>query len=246
MSTAEPTVPLLPGEKPFPLTLLLFGGLSFLAHAATFFLFQVSYPSRVTIPPQTPQVSLLTGDTPEQQSLLRWIESEDPALVAASSHPVPARLFETPYRPSYMTPRTAPRSMPVQAEKPERPPGPELQTLLKSVVPAAPSPAAPVGPARTHIVLSGGLSGRQLAKPPSLKTRAAGPLEDVSVLLGVSAEGDVRYAFLQRSSGDHPTDAATVAELMRSHLQPVDSAGDLTWGLATIVWGDDAYPEPGQ
>ena len=38
-----------------PGTLLLFAALSFLAHAATFFLFQVDYPSHVSMPLQTPR-----------------------------------------------------------------------------------------------------------------------------------------------------------------------------------------------
>ena len=139
MSAPLPAIPM-PPEPRFPGTLLLFGALSFLAHAATFFLFQVSYPSHVSIPLQTPQVWLLTGETPEQQAIMRWIESEDPALIAASSHPVPAGLFEVPYRPSYLTARTAPRSMPEVKETPERAPGPGLRRSCTASSPPPPSP----------------------------------------------------------------------------------------------------------
>jgi outer membrane biosynthesis protein TonB len=234
----------MPPEPRFPATLLLFGVLSFLAHAATFFLFQVGYPSHVSIPLQTPQVSLLTGETPEQQAIMRWVESEDPALVAATSHPVPAGLFEIPYRPSYQTPRTAPRSMAEVKEAPERAPAPALSTLLRSVLPAAPGAAPKVERAPTKILLSAGLARRALLAPPVLKTAVAGPLEDASVMLGVTPEGEVRFVLLQRSSGDHATDAAALAQLEKARLGPVESAPDIEWGFADIVWGDDAYPTP--
>jgi hypothetical protein len=242
MSTPDAPVIPMPPEPRFPATLLLFGVFSFLAHAATFFVFQVAYPSHVTIPLQTPQVSVLTGDTPEQQALMRWIESEDPALIAASSHPVPAGLFEVPYRPSYLTPRTAPRSMPEVKEAPERAPGPELSALLRSVLPAAPGAAPKVEPAPTKILLSAGLARRTLVATPALKTAVPGPLEDASFMLGVTREGEVRFALLQRSSGDHATDAAALAQLAKARLRPDESAPEIEWGFADIVWGDDAYP----
>jgi hypothetical protein len=240
-TTSQPVVPM-PPEPRFPATLLLFGVFSLLAHAATFFVFQVGYPSHVTIPLQTPQVSLLTGETPEQQAVMRWIESEDPALIAASSHPVPAGLFEVPYRPSYLTPRTAPRSMPERKEVPERAPGPELSSLLRSVLPAAAGPAAKVERAPTTIVFSASLAGRTLVATPALKTTVAGPLEDASFMLGVTAAGEVRFALLQRSSGDHATDATALAQLAKARFQPVEGAPEIEWGFADIVWGDDAYP----
>ena len=243
MSTAPPAIPM-PPEPRFPATLLLFGVVSFLAHAATFFLFQVGYPSHVTIPLQTPQVWLLTGETPEQQALMGWIESEDPALIAASSHPVPAGLFEVPYRPSYLTPRTAPRSMPEVKETPERAPGPELSSLLRSVLPPAAGSVQKVERAPTKILLSGGLAHRMLAARPVLKTAVAGPLEDASLMLGVTREGEVRFAVLQRSSGDHATDAAALAQLAKARLQPAEAAPEIEWGFADIIWGDDAYPSP--
>jgi TonB family protein len=250
MSAPLPAIPM-PPEPRFPGTLLLFGALSFLAHAATFFLFQVSYPSHVSIPLQTPQVWLLTGETPEQQAVMRWIESEDPALIAASSHPVPAGLFEVPYRPSYLTARTAPRSMPEVKETPERAPGPGLSALLHSVLPSAAVALPKVERAPTKILLSDGLAQRSLVAAPALKTAVGGPLEDASLLLGVTPEGEVRFALLQRSSGDHATDAAALAQLRKARFQPIrqaqglrpaEAAPEIEWGFADIVWGDDAYP----
>ena len=71
-----------------------------------------------------------------------------------------------------------------------------------------------------------------------------GPLEEVSVLLGVSAEGEVRFAALQKSTGDHQTDKATIAQLTKLHFAPASTVDKVTWGFAVVVWGDDAYPQP--
>src|SRR5580704_14943328 len=89
-----------PNDAGFPFILFLCVLGSLLAHAATFFLFQVVYPQRVTIPQPAPQVSLLTPSSAENMALLRWIEAEDPALVANDNPVVPPGLAEVRYRPS--------------------------------------------------------------------------------------------------------------------------------------------------
>src|SRR5688500_10525273 len=93
----------------FSLLLFLCVFFSILAHAATFFLFQVVYPQRVTIPPPESKITLLTAATPEGEALLRWIDAEDPALVASATGQAPAWLLEVPYVPSYAAVRTLPR-----------------------------------------------------------------------------------------------------------------------------------------
>jgi len=246
--TAPPpvvTVPLLPGERKFPLTLFAFGGLSLMAHAATFLLFQVSYPPHVTIPPAATQVVIVPTDDPDQQPLLRWIESEDPALIASSAHPVPPKFFELQYEPSYLVRRTAPRTMPDAPERRERPPGPDLNSLIRSALPKEPAPEKVQAPAPTRLILSGGLLHRELLGPAAAwKTAASGPLEEVSILLGVNSEGEVRISALQKSSGDHQTDNAALAEMAKLHFARAGAPDEMTWGFAVVIWGDDAYPHP--
>jgi hypothetical protein len=48
-----------PTRERFPWALFGFVFLSLVAHVATFFIFQVTYPQRVTIPPPGPQVAVL-------------------------------------------------------------------------------------------------------------------------------------------------------------------------------------------
>jgi hypothetical protein len=248
-SAAASAVPLLPGERRFPPQLLVFLALSFLAHAATFFLFQVAYPPHVTIPLRTTQVALLSGDDPEQQELLQWIESEDPALIAASAHPVPARLLKMEYEPSYLKPRTPPRTMPNTVPMPERAPGPDMAALLRSVAPPRPSVKVSIQRAPTELILSGELRGRKLSSAvPAWKTASKAPLEETSVLLGVAPDGEVRFATLQKSSGDHQTDQDALAQLARLRFEPAAAGGnEIVWGFASVVWADDAYtPSPAQ
>ena len=172
--TAPPpaiTVPLLSGERKFPLSLLAFGGLSLLAHAASFLLFLVSYPPHVTIPPAASQVVIISADDPDQQPLLRWIESEDPALIAASAHPVPPRLFELKYEPSYLVPRTAPRTMPETPGRPERAPGPELSSLIRSIATPKTTSEKPAPSIATRLVLSEVCSAGNCSAPPTVEDR---------------------------------------------------------------------------
>src|SRR5258708_3899096 len=103
-----------PAEKGFPYVLFICVAGSLFAHVATFFLFQVVYPQRVTIPQPAPYVSLLTPTTPENVAFLRWIESEDPALITSDSAVPPPGLLEVRYRPSFAVPRTAPLGAPVE------------------------------------------------------------------------------------------------------------------------------------
>jgi TonB family protein len=237
----------MPLERRFPGVLVGFLALSLLAHAATFFLFQVTYPPRVTIPPRPTQVAVLTGEGPEQQELLRWIESEDPALVASSAHPVPAELFEVPYRPSYMVSRTPPRSLPPAEELPARAPGPELTMMIPSAEPTTAETARKVPEAKTKLLFSSSLQSRAPAAETAgvFKTASTAPVQEVTVYLGIDAAGKVLFSFVQKPSGDSRTDAAALAALARLPFAPAaDPAAGITWGFATIIWGDDAFPAP--
>src|SRR5579871_1381696 len=129
-------------DRGFPFILFLCVLGSVLLHAATFFLFQVVYPQRVTIPAPAPRVSLLTPSSPENIALLRWIEAEDPALVASDHADAPPGLAEVRYRPSFARPRTAPLGAPEEQPHAVRYP-PARDRLLPDTAPHAASTAAP-------------------------------------------------------------------------------------------------------
>lgn len=224
---------------PYVLFFCVFGSL--LAHAGTFFLFQVVYPQRVTIPQPAPHVSLLTPSSPENIALLRWIEAEDPALIANDNPVAPPGLAEVRYLPSFTTPRTDPLGAPVEKTPAVRFPRAEdrlMPTPSSQAVTPTPTPAqAPP----TLISYTDGLGTRPLAKSPALHPayRATAPAEPTTLLIGVDGQGAVRFALTQHSSGDPALD-----EVAAAHLRNVTFAAaeaPMTWGFATFSWGGDAY-----
>lgn len=232
-----------PWKKPRGMFLVLPGflALSLIAHAATFFLFQVVYPQRVSIPRPAPQVSLLLPSVPEHRSILRRIEAEDPALIATTAGAEPDGLLEVPYRPSFAAIRTAPRAIaeatPASFFPPARPP----LAIIRS---AAPPPAAQAllhKPQPTTLSIAGPLKARFPANPPTLALRekSTTPLEPAEFLIGVTERGEVRYTFLQKSSG-----AAAIDDEAATHLRALTFLhGDspIAWGFVSFAWGDDAH-----
>jgi hypothetical protein len=218
-----------------------FVALSLLAHIGTFFVFRVVYPERVSIPPPPPQVMLLTPNTPENQAFLRWVESEEPALVAASSATSATSLLEVKYRPFFETARTMPRMVANPSENVQFPPAKEPLEIIRSVTPRQGAPPAVIQPEPTTIVFGGGLSSRpvvgQTAFKPTLKS--SDPLQPTEFLIAVTDGGEVRYAFLQKSSGVPALDAETADHL--AHLSFQSAPEKITWGTARVVWGDNVY-----
>jgi hypothetical protein len=215
---------------------------SMLAHAATFFIFQVVYPQRVTITQQPPRVSLLTPSTPENIALLHWIEAEDPALAGGGATADPPGLAEIHYQPSYSIPRAAPLNLPTERPEPVRFPSAKDPYSLIASASAQRGSVPPTSVSRpTSVSFYGPLASRPLAETRALSfpSPSTVPLEPSRFLIGVSDRGEVQYIFLQESSGDPTFDS-----LASSHLQQLGFARDespIAWGFALFSWGDDAY-----
>lgn len=218
-----------------------FVALSLMAHIGTFFIFRVVYPERVSIPPPPPQVMLLTPNTPENQAFLRWVESEESALVAASSTMSATSLLEVEYRASFETARTMPRMVANPSDNVQFPPAKAPLEIIRSVTPRPAASAAVIQPEPTTIVFGGGLSSRpvvgEAAFQPTLKS--SDPLQPTEFLIAVTDGGEVRYAFLQKSSGVPALDVETAEHL--AHLSFQLAPEKITWGTARVVWGDNAY-----
>jgi len=244
MKTATPEADLTfatPDESGFPYILFFCVLGSLIAHAGTFFLFQVVYPQRVTIPQPAPQVSLLTPSSPENIALLRWIEAEDPALVANDNAAAPPGLAEVRYHPSFASPRTAPLGVPVETTAAVRFPRAKDRLAPTETANATAGVPSTIQDRATSIVFSGPLTTRSLTKNPPLafQYRAVAPEEPTTLLVGVNDQGEVRFTLLQQSSGDPALDELAVA-----HLRKVSFAASkmpMTWGFATFAWGGDAY-----
>ena len=240
---AKPPAMTFAWETPRKLAVVLPGFLvlSLLAHAATFFLFQIVYPEHVTIAAPPPTVSLLDPQRPDHQALLRLIEAEDPAPVTAAQAVIPPALLDVRYRPSYETVRTFPQTLAEPSVVVQFPPPRDPLTIIRSAAPAAPGPAPARAPGVTRLAFSGDLAARALVRNPpvAFQTHRAAPLESARFLIGVTDRGEVRFVFLQSSCGDPATDEAAAAHLAQLSFSPGDAP--ITWAHAAFTWGDDVY-----
>ncbi len=244
MTTPTPSEPDLtfhwPVEKGFPFILFLCVAGSLFAHTATFFLFQVVYPQRVTIPQPAPHVSLLTPSSPENIALLRSIEAEDPALIAADNTVPPPGLVVVQYRPSFAAPRTAPLGAPgEQVKEVAFPPAMDrIAALSPALVPAV---AAPSASSATVMEFAGALASRPVARNPPLAAPrlAVDPVSPTILLVGVNDSGEIRYPVLQQSAGDTKLDDLAISHVNRVSFAP--AGAPMTWGYVTFAWGADAY-----
>ncbi len=224
------------------LTGFIFAALLF--HSATFFLFQTIVPPRIATPRTAPPVQLLTPfapdgtPSPENEAVLNWIATADPAIVARVPDVQPSGLLNIPYRPSYLTPRTAPLGVPPEPASIQFPPA---RDPLSLIIAAPQPPAAPsVIAQNTLVTFSASLATRAPASTKFTPTqRSNKPVENTRLLLGVSDKGEVRFSFLQQASG-FPTLDAEADNFLRTLNFSASSDAPITWGIVTFEWGDDA------
>jgi hypothetical protein len=228
-----------------PWTLLGFILLSACIHAFGFYIFQTIYPPAARVGPPPVQVGLLVPGTPEADAILRWIDSEDPALAAEPAKvPVPG-LMNLPYIPSYSVVHARPVMAAPTRETLPNPSGAQGLDLIRMATSrAAASPKTPA-PAATIVSFSGGVKDAVIAPMPGfagLHEADPGELQPARYLLGVSDQGEVRYVFLQEPSGDKTLDAGAGRILEQVRFRK--SGARLTWGFATFYWGSAVYAQP--
>src|SRR6266481_483402 len=105
-SVAEPLVFSWDSPRREKLVIAIFLALSLVAHALCFYIFQIVYPPTVALLPPPARITLITPASEEGRTLLRWIDSEDPALAFTTRRPPEARLRALPkigHIPSYLT-----------------------------------------------------------------------------------------------------------------------------------------------
>lgn len=229
-----------------PWTLLGFILLSACVHALGFYLFQTIYPPVAHLAPPPAQVGLIVPGTPEADAILRWIDSEDPALTAEPiKAPVPG-LTSLPYIASYETVHAHP-AMAAAPEKPLPYPSGVNGVDLVKIAAAHETPSASPAPQEpTVLSFSGPLENAALSPLPPLdvlrETELGTDLLPATFLLGVSDTGDVRYLFIQESSNDKALDAA--AGRLLGQVKFRSSSTPITWGFATFHWGAAVFSQP--
>jgi hypothetical protein len=165
--------------------------------------------------------------------------------------PAASRIGEVRYVPSFLRERQLPEPGGVEAvrDAPRFPPGKEPPALLAMATPPVSLTAAVV---RTARFFSSSLRGRDAApdapvtlKPGITSSRVLQPSE---FLLAIDERGEVRYLFLQSSSGDREVDRMGERMLAAHPFRRAEGEGSaLVWGTATWVWGREllaAAPAP--
>ena len=235
-----------PGRGKWTLSGFLLASLGL--HAFGFYLFQIVYPPAVALLPPPGRVSLIAPNSDDGRQLLRWIEAEDPALASTTQAPPDAKALTLP------TIQHAPSYLGRQPLLKELPPGPPA-LHIPSARPPAPverssnAPSIAVTAVPTVIRFSRELDSLLSPQTPELKFTASGrdAMEPARFLMAVNEKGETRYCFLQASSGDPALDeqarkylAATRFPAIRN--SPSANVASLTWGTATLHWGNDITP----
>ncbi|MGV3531766.1 MAG: hypothetical protein ACO1QR_05300 [Chthoniobacteraceae bacterium] len=223
--------------------------LSLFAHAATFFLFQISYPQQVTIPAPAPTVSVLDPSRDDHQAVLRWVAAADPALSAISPTAEPKGLLQVEYRPSFSTPRTPLRFIPAESETVRFPAAIDAPQLIGRLDARESIAQSPLPKSETRLVVSGPLAARALVSDFSVQKKVSGVPQNTKFLVGVTADGVAKFSFLQSVSAatadplgvQAELDAAAASEIRKLRFAPADD--EITWGMLMIEWGDDVFAD---
>jgi TonB family protein len=98
---------------------------------------------------------------------------------------------------------------------------------------------------RSTLQLFGGLEKRAVVRSPTLPAiTQPGGVRPTSVRIGVGGDGLVKYASLDRGSGNETADAAALAAVRQIQFAPAGGdAEELQWGLVRFYWAL-AVPAP--
>ncbi|MEY2601801.1 MAG: hypothetical protein QOJ36_1120 [Verrucomicrobiota bacterium] len=228
---------------------------SLAAHVAGFYLFQVVYPPTVSLTPAPQRVNLISANSVQGATLLRWIDAEDPALASTTRKAPEAKRYllgKVQHVPSYFAREPNLQQAPpltVDLRVPSaQPPGPVPAPLRE--------PSKPIGVAPTKVTFSNELDrlGQPKFVSTNFKSSTREPPQNAQFRIAVDAGGAVVYCFSLTSSGDaaldeqareHLTLCRFPGRLVLSGAEGSTSADDaLVWGIATVEWGNDIV-EPG-
>ena len=229
------------GEK---LAITIFLALSVAAHAFCFYIFQIVYPPTVALMPPPARVALITPATEEGRTLLRWIDAEDPAL-AFTTRRQETKLRALPkaeHVPSYSAIEPTLKNIPPLERDPRIPSSQPPGAVNFGRQKTAPPPSV----VKTSVSFSNELQvhGAPILPKPAFVASNEEMPETIQFRVAVSKLGEVRYCFPINSSGDPALDEQARLYIARCRFSQTTADADktdsfLTWGTATIVWGND-------
>lgn len=219
--------------------------LSFLLHAFAFYVFQIVYPPAISLLPPPARVSLITSDSEEGRTILRWLDAEDPAVASSTIRPVemkPVALPTVEHVPSYVAHEPALKNAPPLEEDlrmpPSQPPGPVILPYRKPEQGPLHLPTAVTFSSEIQKLGAAVLPNRQFVASTHDAPQA------IAFRIAVGSQGDVRYCFAENSSGDRDLDEQARTYLANARF-PGSGTKDLIWGSAIVEWGNDVVrPRP--
>jgi len=229
-----------PNRREISLALPFFLVVSLLAHAATFYLFQIEYPASTAV--TAPPAEAIYWSASSMRDVQLWLNAEDPSLMLRPREAVPAQSFEIPYQPFFNTARAEPQQVGDENTPVAFPQGFTTSELVRSnrEQKNAPSPAQPLF---SRVEFSENILNRAPGHLPSIPLQRPSEtiLYSTKFFIGISSEGRICFVFLQTSSGNSSIDE--LAEAYLSSLQCLPAKGGVKWGFATFHWGVDAMRE---
>ena len=250
-SAAEPLIFSWESPRGEKLAITIFLSLSVAAHALCFYIFQIVYPPTVALLPPPARITLITSASEEGRTLLRWIDSEDPALAFTTRRPPEAKLPALPkaeHVPSYSALEPMLKDIPPLQRDLRipscHPPGAVRLVRQKtvgsmSIVMTSISFSKEFDSLGAPIVPEANFAASNEETPQTIRFR-----------VGVNNMGEVRYRFALNSSGDPALDEQARSYLARCRFPKERASREkadslLSWGVATIEWGNDiARPQP--
>jgi hypothetical protein len=190
-------------------------------------------------------VNLISENTEEGRTLLRWIAAEDPALATTTQRSAEAKAFIVPklsHVPSYSTIQPALRTLAPNASDLQapssQPPGPVPTERVRNAISPTATP--------TTITFSENIDSLGEVERPAMKFSASTrePPQSASFRIGVTQNGVVRYCFLRNTSGDSSLDEqardyVTRCRFVSKETSAIQNPARLNWATATIEWGND-------
>jgi hypothetical protein len=230
--------------RPRKLSLIAFLGGSLILHGICFYLFQIVYAPAIVLLPPPARVSLITTDSEEGRSMLRWVDAEDPALASATQRPPDSRQRALPriqHIPSYLA----------EGPKLKQAPPFVIDTRAPSVhppdvVPTSRTESPPsLAPIATRLSFSEELSALGSAQMPRGSFTASNQEtpQAVSFRIAVAQTGEVRHCFPLNTSGDPALDEQARRQIVLARFHSTGATGPKrdqdVWGIATVEWGND-------
>ena len=225
------------GQKP---AITIFLALSLAAHVLCFYIFQIVYPPMIALLPSPARITLITSASEEGQTLLRWIDSEDPALAFTTHRPPETMLHPLPkaeHVPSYSAMQPTLKNIPPLEHDLRipscHPPG-VVRLVRQKTTPA-------IGFFKTFMSFSMEFDvlGAPALPQPNFATSTEETPQTIRFRVGVNELGEIRYCFPVNSSGDPSLDEQAHLYVARCRFpKNTGNSGKadsfLVWGIATI------------